>query len=181
MQADYLLLLSLTISAIRNTLWEKPDSFVVLTVLKHQGRVSVRQDLGNHQLQRLQGSVHLCPALPDSGHQLSSCPSEPSSAFLQQLIDAPGSWGVSPRLPIRHCLKLQGTPRAHLPVRSAEELQSRLVRSVRGFLLRSAPVSGQGGETCVSPGWGPCVGAKTAQIYFKWRRKPLRFPQTLKL
>lgn len=54
---------------------------MVLTVLKHQGRVSVRQNSGNHQLQRLQGSVHLRPALPDSGHQLSSCPSEPSPAL----------------------------------------------------------------------------------------------------
>lgn len=120
---------------------------MVLTVLKHQGRVSVRQNSGNHQLQRLQGSVHLRPALPDSGHQLSSCPSEPSPALpscSSSLMHRAPEEYPSPRLPIRHCLKLQGTPRAHLPLRCAKEQQSRLARSARGFLLRNTPTGGQG-------------------------------------
>jgi len=60
------------------TIREIKSLSLVLTVFKNQGRVSMRQNLGNYKLQRLQGSVHLCSAFPESSHKLPSCLSQAS-------------------------------------------------------------------------------------------------------
>lgn len=91
------------------TIREIKSLSLVLTVFKNQGRVSMRQNLGNYKLQRLQGSIHLCSAFPESSHKLPSCLSQASP------VPTLDSWGISPRLPIRHCLKPHDPPQGPPP------------------------------------------------------------------